>query len=178
VENDTVPSIDPERESPTAQNVRTMLELERKSEHERTRSDLVSDRIAQFAGTIWFVVLHLAVFTSCAIWNRWASGRWRFDPYPFALLTMVVSLEGVLIGTFVLIAQNRMSRRNERRNQLNLQIALLAEQELTVVLRLLKDVAARLDATPAGGDLEAVEKLSADTDVQQLAEALAQEDDS
>jgi uncharacterized membrane protein len=171
-------SIDPERESPAASNVRTMLELERVTEQNRSSSDLISDRIAQFAGSLGFVLLHVGLFAGWGAWNHWGPTGWRFDPYPFGLLTMFVSLEGVLIGTFVLIAQNRMSRRTERRNQLHLQIGLLTEQELTVALRLLRDIAARLDATPAAVDLEVVERLSEDTDVHQLAQTLAQEDDS
>jgi hypothetical protein len=59
----------------------------------------------------------------------------RFDPYPYGLLTFIVSLEGVLIATFVVIKQNRMAVQSDQRDHLNLQVDLLAEQEMTAVLR-------------------------------------------
>jgi uncharacterized membrane protein len=81
-------------------------------------------------------------------WNGLAPNGWRFDPYPYGLLTFIVSMEGVLIATFVLIAQNRMSRRDQERDHLHLQIALLTEQELTVALGLLRQVVDHVGATP------------------------------
>jgi Protein of unknown function (DUF1003) len=70
-----------------------------------------------------------------AAWNALASPALRFDPYPYGLLTFIVSLEGVLIATFVLTKQNRMAAQSDQRDHLNLQVDLLAEQELTVILR-------------------------------------------
>jgi uncharacterized membrane protein len=67
-----------------------------------------------------------------------------FDPYPFPLLTMVVSLEAIFLSLFVLASQNRLSRQSDKRAQLDLQIDLLAEREMTAVLRLLNDIAEHL----------------------------------
>jgi len=50
----------------------------------------------------------------------WMPVAWRFDPHPFGLMTLFVSLEAVLVSTFVLIAQNRMTRQTEQRDHLNL----------------------------------------------------------
>ncbi len=71
-----------------------------------------------------------------------------FDPYPFQLLCMIVSMEGVLLSTFVLIKQNRMSARADERNQLGLQVNLLAEEEVTKVLQMLERISAQLVAQP------------------------------
>ena len=60
-----------------------------------------------------------------------------FDPFPYGLLTMVVSLEAIFLSTFVLISQNRLSKEAEHHANLNLQISLLTEHELTRVLQML-----------------------------------------
>jgi uncharacterized membrane protein len=171
-------SADPERHTHTAANIAAMLELERRAELDRSPSELISERVAQLIGNLRFVVLQLALIVSWVAWNLLARPSSRFDPYPFGLLTVIVTLEGVLIATFVLMAQNRMSRRTERRDQLHLQIALLAEQELTVALRLLRDVAASSGANTAGDDLQAVAKLSEDTNVHEIAQAIQHEDEA
>src|SRR5207248_9379933 len=68
----------------------------------------------------------------------------RFDPYPFQLLTLVVSLEAIFLSTFILISQNRQARLGDRRNHLDLQINLLSEQENTKMLSLLEQIAGRV----------------------------------
>src|SRR5262245_45669196 len=66
-----------------------------------------------------------------------------FDPYPFTFLTMVVSLEAIFLSIFVLISQNRMAHQADRRAHLDLQINLLAEQENTMMLRMLEQLCER-----------------------------------
>src|SRR5690348_18375434 len=104
-------AIDQAATPPSAQaNINTVVKIEEEAQLQRTLADRISDVIASFVGSISFVVLHLFWF---GIWVTinvgLISGKWRFDPYPFALLCMLVSLEGVLLSTFVLIKQNRMS---------------------------------------------------------------------
>jgi uncharacterized membrane protein len=70
----------------------------------------------------------------------------EFDPYPFGLLTMIVSLEAIFLSTFVLISQNRLSEASEKRAELDLQVNLLAEQKATKVLEMLDQMAKQLDA--------------------------------
>jgi uncharacterized membrane protein len=95
----------------------------------------------------------------------------RFDPYPFALLCMLVSLEGVLLSTFVLIKQNRMSLRADERGHLDLQINLLSEKELTKILQLQKLICGKLDIKEAETDFEVTE-LSSVTAVDNIAHEL------
>jgi uncharacterized membrane protein len=130
---------------PTAENIGAIIDLERKALAASTWTARVSDAISRFVGSLWFVLFHIIVFAGWSFWNAIASPALRFDPYPYGLLTFIVSLEGVLIGTFVLITQNRMALHSDRRDHLNLQVDLLAEQEMTLVLRMLRRISERLD---------------------------------
>jgi uncharacterized membrane protein len=67
-----------------------------------------------------------------------------FDPYPYGLLTMIVSLEAIFLSTFVLISQNRLSEESDRRADLDLHIGLLNEAELTQVLKMLHAIQDKL----------------------------------
>jgi uncharacterized membrane protein len=84
-----------------------------------------------------------------AVWVTWNTGHIPglrvVDPFPFILLALVVSCEGVLLSTFVLIKQNNMARAADQRNHLNLQIDILAEQEITRSLQMLQLICAHLE---------------------------------
>lgn len=126
-------------------NIQAIIQLEEEQERGRTFSDRIADAIASFAGRVVFVLLHLLWF---GFWTLINLGVLKlvpaFDPYPFQLLCMLVSLEGVLLSTFVLIKQNRMSNRADRRAHLDLQINLLTEKEVTKVIQLLERISAHL----------------------------------
>jgi len=91
-----------------------------------------------------------------------------FDPFPFGILALIVASESVFLTIFVLISQNRMARAAERRSHLDLQVGMLAEQELTMVLQMLNKLCEH-----AGVDVRAaakrVEEFGETTDVQKLA---------
>jgi len=145
-------------------NIQTIIRLEEQQDNERGLGDRIGDTIGSFAGTITFVVLHLVLFVAWAVVNRgMIPGMPAFDPYPFNLLTMIVSMEGVLITTFVLIKQNRMGVRADRRNQLDLQINLLTEKEVTKVIQMLEHIAAHLK----------IEQKVADTETRELGQVTA-----
>ena len=149
-------------------NIDTVIRLEEASLKERTLADKVSDAIANFVGSIIFVVIHVVWFS---VWVALNTGILRFDPYPFALLCMLVSLEGVLLSTFVLIKQNRMSQRADHRNHLDLQVNLLAEKEITKVLQLQRLICRKLEIREGDTDKEVVE-LSTVTAIDNLAHEL------
>jgi uncharacterized membrane protein len=123
-------------EDVTRQNVHAMRQLEQAAMARRTGADRVASAIARFCGHMTFVWVHVAVFAG---WIAYNSLPWfqAFDPYPFTFLTLVVSLEAIFLSTFILISQNYDMRVGERRNQLDLQINLLAEQENTKMLQIL-----------------------------------------
>ena len=156
--------------SPAADNVHAIIDLERKALATSSWSARVSDAISRFAGSLSFVLCHLTAFVAWAVWNGVASERLRFDPYPYGLLTFIVSLEGVLIATFVLIAQNRMASQSDRRDHLNLQVDLLAEQEMTLMLRMLRRISDRLNIEP--GEEARAQKLGEETNVYELMQTL------
>jgi uncharacterized membrane protein len=160
---------------PAAANIRAIVDLERKALAASHWSERVSDAIGAFAGSLWFVLCHLVMFTGWAVWNALASPQLRFDPYPYGLLTFIVSLEGVLIATFVLIKQNRMAAQSDQRDHLNLQVDLLAEQEMTLVLRMLRRISERLSIEPEGTDEARAAKLTEETNVYELMRTLEKE---
>jgi uncharacterized membrane protein len=93
-----------------------------------------------------------------------------FDPFPFSLLTMVVSLEAIFLSIWILISQNQMSRQADRREHLDLQINLLAEQESTATLRIVNRIAEHL-----GVDLAccaADDALTSETSIEGVASAV------
>jgi uncharacterized membrane protein len=121
------------------QNIETIVRLENATRAHRTLADRLVDAISAFCGSLAFVWVHLGWF-----------GLWMgtnllhvvgFDPYPFPLLMLIVSLEAIFLSTFILISQNRDAHLSERRSQLDLQINLLAEQESTKILTMLKQIA-------------------------------------
>jgi uncharacterized membrane protein len=118
-------------------NIRTIIQLRSKASRERTLQDRIADAITSFSGRMIFAYVHIAWF---AIWILLNTGRFgvrAFDPFPYGLLTMIVSLEAIFLSTFVLISQNRLAEETERRSDLDLHIGLLTEHELTRVLQML-----------------------------------------
>jgi uncharacterized membrane protein len=155
-------------ETATYRNVQEIARVEREALQRRTRAERLGDAIATKAGRMWFILLHALWF---ALWigvNTHAS--WAFDPFPFALLTMVVSLESIFLSLFILMSQNRSTRQADQRAHLDLQINLLAEHENTKMLRMLQALCSH-HGLKAGDDPEIAE-LSALTKPQQVIEEL------
>src|SRR6478672_1329037 len=124
-------------------NVERIRSLERWSKRNRTFADRVAETVARFCGHMGFVWVHAALFAAWIGWNAMPSLP-RFDPYPFTFLTLCVSLEAIFLSSFILISQNYEMRISERRNHLDLQINLLAEQENTKMLQLLDRMAKKM----------------------------------
>ena len=89
---------------------------------------------------MYFVYFHIVWFGVWILINLGFFGIEPFDPFPFGLLTMIVSLEAIFLSTFVLISQNRSSAEADRHADLVLQIGLLTEYELTRVLKMLDQI--------------------------------------
>jgi uncharacterized membrane protein len=152
-------------------NIHCVADLERAFEQHRRLSHRLADAIGGFSGSIPFVILHLLWFTAWFLINTGAIPHVRrFDPFPFILLSMIVSVEAVLLSTFVLIKQNRMQQKTDIRDHLNLQIDLLAEKEVTKSLQLLRAIAAKVGVEEQN-DPELDEMANA-TSVDSLAERI------
>jgi uncharacterized membrane protein len=118
-------------------NIRTIIRLRRKADRERSSQDRIADAITSFSGRMVFVYVHIVWFGGWILLNTGRVGVRPFDPFPYGLLTMAVSLEAIFLSTFVLVNQNRLSEEIEHRADLDLHIGLLAEHELTRVLQML-----------------------------------------
>lgn len=131
-------------------NIRSVAEMQAALERRRTLVDRIADLIGSFSGSMSFVFLHLLWFTAWFLINTSTiPGVRPFDPFPFILLAMIVSVEGVLLSTFVLMKQNRMQFRADIREQLDLQVNLLSEKEVTRTLQLLRAIGEKLEIDPA-----------------------------
>jgi uncharacterized membrane protein len=154
-------------------NIKSIADLEKEFQRRRSLVDRVSDRITAFAGSITFVVLHVVWFAAWVLWNRGleAAGRTPFDPYPFIFLNLALSIEAVLLATFVLITQNRQARQSDQWAHLGLQVNLLAEQETTKMLRMLQAISERLGLEEPQRDKE-LKEMIAKTRVEEIADQL------
>jgi uncharacterized membrane protein len=124
-------------------------------------------RLAASGGSIFFHAIWFALWI--AINTELIPGIVAFDPFPFQLLTMVVSLEAIFLALFVLASQNRLGKQADLRANHDLQIDMLVEREMTAVLQLLKDIAAHLDVD-TNVTQDKLSDLIKKTDVKQLAE--------
>jgi len=118
-------------------NIRTIIGLRLTASHERGLQDRIADGITSFSGRMVFVYVHIFWFVLWIALNTGKLGVQPFDPFPYGLLTMIVSLEAIFLSTFVLISQNRFSQEAEHRADLAMHIGLLTEHELTRVLQML-----------------------------------------
>ncbi len=117
---------------PLAKNVKQMVE------DRKTRTDRISDKITQFCGNVHFVYLHIIWFGAWLIYNFLANDP--FDPYPFGMLTLIVSLEAIILATFILISQNRQGEITDIRSEADYQIDLKSEKKVAEILAILKEI--------------------------------------
>jgi len=128
---------------------------------DRTKVEEVAEQLNEFASSTPFLVFHAIWFV---IWLPWNIGAFRvfglrpFDPYPFGLLTMIVSLEAIFLSIFVLLAQKREAAIAELREELSLQVGLWTEQEVTKTLQLVTGLYRRL-GHPLAEDVELKQML-------------------
>ena len=156
------------RPHPVAQNIQAMVGLEREALDDRRPLDRLTHAVARVAGSMPFIVIHATWF---AVWIALNATRAAFDPFPYSLLNLIVALEAVLLTSVVLMTQNHMTRRADRRAHLDLQVNLLSEQELTAMLHMLHGLCAKAGVHVAIRD-ERVQQLLAETDIRQIAVAL------
>jgi uncharacterized membrane protein len=122
-----------------------------KAQHASNRSpmEVLADRMIGFASSTPFLVIHAIIFMAWIYWNLPFSGLPKFDPYPYGMLTTIVSLEAIFLSIFVLMTQSRESKIGELREELTLQVNLRMEEEITKTLHLVAGLYARLGLTLA-----------------------------
>jgi uncharacterized membrane protein len=142
--NDDIAEDNPALSNVLERNIRTIMRLRLEAAQRRGPGDRVADAITGFAGRMSFVYIHVVWFGSWITVNTGRFGIHPFDPFPYGLLTLIVSLEAIFLATLVLISQNRLGAEAERRADLGLQIGLLAEHELTHALYMLDAIQDKL----------------------------------
>jgi len=125
-------------------NIHAVLERQ-KAEQRRIPFEIrLADGITRFTGSMSFVYIHLVLFGGWIACNLPGTPLPKFDP-SFVVLAMVASVEAIFLSTFVLISQNRMAAQAARRADLDLQVSLLAEHEVTQLITMVKAIAQRLE---------------------------------
>jgi uncharacterized membrane protein len=150
-------------------NVRIIKRWESGALRNRSRAERLADWITHAAATGTVLVCHVGWFGFWILANgRWIPGITPFDPFPFPLLTMIVSLEAIFLTLFVLASQNRLSVQSDKRGHLDLQVDLLAEREMTIVLHLLQDIVQHLEIKTSI-PVDQIAELESRTDIYKLA---------
>jgi uncharacterized membrane protein len=127
-----------------ARNIRMLQDRRQREEATATLEERIAGAITRFSGTMKFVYLHVLVYSFWILANLgFLPGVPKFDS-SFVILAMVASVEAIFLSTFILITQNRMSAAADKRAELDLQISLLAEHEVTKLAALLSAIADRL----------------------------------
>jgi len=159
-------------DNPTQFNIAAIAKLEEEALDRRTRTERDSDAIVKFIGSVKFLVLQVILV---AVWSVVNLGLIRqvkpFDPFPFGILALFVASESVFLTICVLISQNRMARQAERRSHLDLQVGMLAEQELTMMLQMLQKLCQHT-GVDVKSTIPQVRGFSETTDVHKLASEL------
>jgi uncharacterized membrane protein len=131
------------------QNIEALAKRRQREQSAASSQDRIAALISRFAGTMGFVYVHLAIVIAWVLVNLGWAGVRPFDP-TFVILATAASVEAIFISTFVLISQNRAAREADRRADLDLQISLLAEHEITRLIQLITAIAHRLEIAEAG----------------------------
>ncbi|HEX8464802.1 MAG TPA: DUF1003 domain-containing protein [Abditibacterium sp.] len=126
-----------------ARNIQALLEVRQHDEAALSRQERIADRITRFTGSMTFVFLHLALFSAWIVANLGWLPIKKFDP-SFVMLAMFASVEAIFLSTFVLISQNRMQTLANKQADLDLHVSLLAEHEITHLIKLTSAIAAHL----------------------------------
>ena len=139
-------------------NIQALLARSKNAEKNKTREEKIADAITRFTGSMAFVYIHLAFFGLWIIWNLGWLGLRPFDP-SFVVLAMGASVEAIFLSTFVLISQNRMAAQADKRADLDLQVSLLTEHEVTRLITLVGAISRKLDIPEAQDpELQELEK--------------------
>ncbi len=128
----------------TRRNVAIIAEMEQAASQVRTPGDRVAEWLAAWVGSWPFLVTQTTILLAWIVLNISALLN-HWDPYPFILLNLVLAFQSAYAAPILMISQNRQAKLSERRNHLDLQINMLAEQETTEILRLLRLLCERSD---------------------------------
>ena len=149
----------PEMANIVERNVNALLDRKKEETRKRSFKDKIIDSITAFASSVFSVYLHITLFGIWIIWNLgWLSLK-PFD-HNFIYLATFAAVEAIFLTTFVLIGQKRMNAQTEKWAELDLQISLLTEHEVTRIMNLVMAIAKKMEIQEA--DDKEIEELSKD----------------
>lgn len=165
------------QEHPKSASEQKKLAREALAEHihshihfERTASDAMADFLTALFGTASFLIINVLVFIAWIILNSPELGFTPFDPFPYGLLTMAVSLEAIFLAIIILISQNRQGKIADIRQKMDFEVDVRGEEETTKILKLLQEIHAHTGSKhKADAD---VARMTRATDVEKIREAL------
>jgi uncharacterized membrane protein len=140
-------------------NVNALLHRKKEDRKKRSLSEKIVGAITAFAASMLSVFIHLILFSTWITWNLGILNLKPFDPN-FIILATFAAVEAIFLTTFVLIGQKHMNAQAEKWAELDLQVSLLTEHEVTRILTLITAVARKMDLEVAGD--EEIEELSKD----------------
>ncbi|HEY1549498.1 MAG TPA: DUF1003 domain-containing protein [Kofleriaceae bacterium] len=146
--------------------------LRNRANLKRSFGQRVADGMTEMFGSTPFLVVNAVWFVVWIVWNS-LPGVQPFDKFPYGMLTMAVSLEAIFLSIFVLIAQNRSARIDELRAEVDLQVNMIAEAELTKLLQIVTELAKR-QGIDVSTDVE-LQAMIAPTDVAEIEKVLQAE---
>jgi uncharacterized membrane protein len=148
----------------TRRNVDSVAKLEIDNESHRTLGERCADLFAAMVGSWTFIIIQAVLLAIWVVLNviAWS---YKWDPYPFILLNLALSFQAAFASPIIMMSQNRQAQIADKRNRLDLQINLLAEQEATTMLRLLRRLC---EANGINIDDESCAALEQETSTQQM----------
>jgi uncharacterized membrane protein len=150
---------DPGMTNVVERNIGALMSRRQAEDRAASFGDRIAGAVTRFTGSMQFVYIHLALFGAWICWNLGWFGLKPFDP-SFVVLAMVASVEAIFLSTFVLISQNRMAAQADKRAELDLQISLLTEHELTRLITLVRAMARHMNISAA--EAEEINELERD----------------
>jgi len=139
-------------------NISMLLQKKNEENAKKSTEERIADKITRFTGSMLFVYLHLLIFGVWIVWNSGIIDVKPFDP-SFVILAMFASVEAIFLSTFVLISQNRMNIQADKRADLDLQITLLTEHELTKLITIVHAMAQKMEVPiPDGTEINEISK--------------------
>jgi uncharacterized membrane protein len=161
------------------EHIQVILKHEEEFMAGRTAAERLGDFLGAFVGSLTFIGIHVIWFAAWILVNTIRIAHIpHFDPAPFSILDTVVAIEAIFLASFIVMRQSRSSRRSDERDHLILQVLLLAEKEVTAVLQIERQIAARIGLSEVAKDAEIVQlsqKTSIDDVAQSLKDSMASE---
>ena len=148
-------------------NVEKIARMERIAMAHRTVGDRVADAFARTIGSWKFIIIMSMLLCAWVVLNVTAYIE-HWDPVPFILLNLMLSFQAAYASPIIMMSQNRQAKLADRRNHLDLQVNLLAEQENTEMLRLLRAIARKLEVQTSEVEAKLEDALSEETNLETL----------